>query len=257
MTIMAQPKTKVYVEQENGINKLYADNDELCPVTAVLSYELKNMKGEINTDKPIILPAKTKKIELDKITIIDPKKKSMFSYNSKTYLGNITQNTYDKDFKYELPFKKSEKYFIFQGYNGSFSHQGQNALDFVMPVGTEILAIRDGIVIQIVNKNSMGCKEESCKQYNNYITIYHSDGTFAEYTHIKKNGNKVNIGDEVKQGDIIGLSGNTGWSSGPHLHLIVYLPTEKKRNTLSTLFKTDDGSQTQVLKENTNYIRNY
>ncbi|WP_309997394.1 M23 family metallopeptidase [Chryseobacterium sp. 2987] len=51
-----------------------------------------------------------------------------------------------------------------------------------------------------------------------------SDGTFAQYYHLKENGVKVNLGDQVKKGDVIALSGNTGWCNGPHLHFVCYIP---------------------------------
>jgi len=97
-----------------------------------------------------------------------------------------------------------------------------------MPENTDVLAARDGIVIQVVQNNTEGCPKEECKKFGNYILVYHPDGTFAEYVHIKFNGSKVKEGDSIKKGDIIGYSGNTGWSAGPHLHFDCFLPGIKK-----------------------------
>lgn len=91
----------------------------------------------------------------------------------------------------------------------------------------------------------------------NLIIIYHPDGTFAEYAHIKQNGSIVNIGDKVNQGEIIGYSGNVGWSTGPHLHLVVFLQKLNKRETLKTKFKTGNGDIIEYLGEKKEYIRNY
>ncbi|RDI53791.1 M23 family metallopeptidase [Flavobacterium glaciei] len=256
-SLFAQTNVKFYHEMENGAYKVFADNNEVCEVSVLLSYDLLNMKNVNPANKPIVIPANAKKYLIDQINVVDRTKKSKFSFQSQIHLGNITKSSYDKDFLYTLPFKTGEVYEVYQGYYGSFSHKNENALDFTMKIGTAVTAIREGIVVKTVTANSLGCKDESCKQYNNYIIILHPDGTFVEYTHIQKNGSKVKVGDLVKQGDVIALSGNTGWSSGPHLHLVVYLPTSKGRQTLQTIFKTGDGQTREILSEKKKYNRNY
>ncbi|WP_410494214.1 M23 family metallopeptidase [Chryseobacterium sp. CH21] len=71
---------------------------------------------------------------------------------------------------------------------------------------------------------------------------------------------KLNIGDEVKKGDLIGLSGNTGWTNGPHLHFQCFLPDPskpKQKNTLKTLFRTGDGTKNEYLTEKKTYSKQY
>ena len=126
-----------------------------------------------------------------------------------------------------------------------------------MPIGTELMAVREGVVVKVIDKNSKNCGKEECKKYNNLIIIYHPDGTFAEYTHIKQNGSKVKVGDKVSKGQLIGYSGNIGWSTGPHLHLVVFNQNLKNRKTLKTKFKIGDGSIIEYLAEKEEYSRNY
>jgi murein DD-endopeptidase MepM/ murein hydrolase activator NlpD len=146
---------------------------------------------------------------------------------------------------------------VFQGYNGSFSHQNEKALDFTMPEGTEVVAAREGVVIKVLQDNTESCPREECKKFNNYVSVYHSDGTFGIYNHIKYMGSLVKVGDTVKKGDHIALSGNTGFTSGPHLHFVCYIPGVPMPTTVATFFRTDNGSKKELLVEKKTYLKNY
>jgi murein DD-endopeptidase MepM/ murein hydrolase activator NlpD len=85
------------------------------------------------------------------------------------------------------------------------------------------------------------------------LTYSHKDGTIAEYLHFKKDGINVKIGEQIKEGQVIGLSGNTGYSERPHLHLTVFKPlTGEKRENYKIKFMTKQGNKV-LLKENTTY----
>jgi murein DD-endopeptidase MepM/ murein hydrolase activator NlpD len=172
--------------------------------------------------------------------------------------GNIWKTDYDVDYMYDLPYNKGGIFMVIQGYNGEYSHKNQYAVDFKMPEGTEILAAREGYVTEIKQDSNIGCPSEACVSQGNFVRIIHSDGTIAEYYHLKYNGAKVKTGDKVEKGQTIGLSGNTGWSSGPHLHFDCYLPGLKgKRIYVKTLFRINDGEKTKYLIQGNNYKRDY
>lgn len=90
----------------------------------------------------------------------------------------------------------------------SAKHSGQ---DFAVPIGTPVHAVHSGTVVKA---GSYGAGDGPA--YGNAIVIKHSDGTYSQYAHLSKI--KVYVGQYVKTGQQIGLSGNTGNSSGPHLH---------------------------------------
>jgi len=91
-----------------------------------------------------------------------------------------------------------------------------------MPVGTAVHAARAGVVIDLVEKHSRGGASRKYAKYANYVVVMHDDQTTGEYYHLSKDGVVVTIGESVQAGQQIGYSGNTGFSSLPHLHFAVY-----------------------------------
>lgn len=128
---------------------------------------------------------------------------------------------HDSSFVYSLPFETGKKVFLVQGYESMFSHKGSKALDFKVKSGTKIYAARSGIVIGARgDSDKRGLKQENLAD-GNYIFIQHDDSSVAQYWHFKKDGVLVNTGDMISAGQLIGYSGNTGYSAFPHLHFEV------------------------------------
>jgi murein DD-endopeptidase MepM/ murein hydrolase activator NlpD len=135
--------------------------------------------------------------------------------------------THDDNYLYLLPYARGKSYRVIQGFNSRFSHSGveQFAVDFKMDVGTPVHAARGGVVARVEESNDKGCWQDGCGQYANFIVIMHDDGTTGEYYHLQKNGALVEVGERVEAGQKIGLSGNTGHTTLPHLHFAVYKAT--------------------------------
>ncbi|MGL2967341.1 M23 family metallopeptidase [Flavobacterium sp. XGLA_31] len=252
----SQPKVTVYNERiENGFNILVT-NDEFCPVSVKIELDLTNLSSSNDMTKIYVIPAKTKGFSITKLQTVKKEGSSTFKIKSTFNYGDSNLKEYT-DYDYSLPFQSGKSFTVHQGYNGSFSHQNENSLDFTMPIGTEILAAREGIVVKVVQVFNQNCPEKSCAEFNNYVMIYHNDGTFSKYVHLKRNGVVVKEGDTVKENDLIGYSGNVGWSNGPHLHFMVYLQRIGSIETLKTKFKVNDGKETRLLVEKEQYSRNY
>lgn len=253
----AQLGIRIYHEEiENGYN-IYADSDEFCPVSIKIEFKTTNLTIDGGKNQVFVINALEKKKLLTTLKVTKSGKASKLSYSTMANYGNHNLEKYDEDYVYDLPYSKSYSYKIEQGYNGRFSHKNENSLDFKMSVGTEVTAIREAVVVKIIDKYKRGCGKEECKKYNNFIIVYHPDGTFAEYTHIQQNGAKVGVGETIIKGQVIALSGNVGWSTGPHLHLTVYKQHMTERETLKTRFRTGKGDVIEYLSEQSEYKREY
>ena len=148
----------------------------------------------------------------------------------------------DSSYIYTLPFEHKKKVFLVQGYESMFSHKGEKALDFKVKNGTKVYAARAGIVTAArKDSDKRGLKTKNLSD-GNYIFIQHDDGSEANYWHFKKDGVLVNVGDTVQTGQLIGYSGNTGFSAFPHLHFEVRgYNTAGKYEQLPPRFYTRQG----------------
>ncbi len=153
----------------------------------------------------------------------------------------------DSNYTYRIPYASKDAFTVGQGYMGSWSHEGTYAIDWFMPVGTTLYAARAGKVVNLKEDSDEGGAEKSFIDKVNYVTIGHLDGSKADYLHLQQNGALVQIGDIVKIGDPIGISGNTGWSTEPHLHFQVFHQTDPLTSTtVPTTFLDKDGNQISI-----------
>jgi murein DD-endopeptidase MepM/ murein hydrolase activator NlpD len=122
---------------------------------------------------------------------------------------------------YLLPFPAGKTYYLLQGNCGKFSHTKESAFayDFRMPVGSYVTAMRNGKVVNVREQFKDGFNKNNDSL--NFIIILHDDSTVSRYLHITHNGALAERGQYVKAGDTIALSGNTGFSTEPHLHVDV------------------------------------
>ncbi|TDJ34523.1 MAG: DUF4124 domain-containing protein [Gammaproteobacteria bacterium] len=126
---------------------------------------------------------------------------------------------------YRAPFAVASDYSITQAFPLGVTHNtadSRYAVDIAMPIGTNIHAARGGVVIEVASTNFRGGVDPARDvAAANIVRILHDDGTHAVYAHLNWNSIRVQPGDEVERGEYIADSGNTGFSSGPHLHFAV------------------------------------
>jgi murein DD-endopeptidase MepM/ murein hydrolase activator NlpD len=203
---------------------------DLEDATITLTYDLENM--EASHSSPYTVDLKTMReqntSELVRFTRINKENKDHWDWHASYRYGNLGGKP-DRDFVYELPYK-NEKHEVEQTYFGKFSHQKgtaeEYAVDFRMPVGTTVCAMRGGRVVALRQDSDMGGGNKRYKPCDNYVVIRHDDGGYGMYAHLQYHGVLVRLGQQVVTGQPIALSGNTGFSSGPHLHFDVFTPLD-------------------------------
>ncbi|KAA9130492.1 M23 family metallopeptidase [Marinihelvus fidelis] len=149
------------------------------------------------------------------------------------------------DLDYYPPFARGEAYPISQGLDDDATHKdgaSQYAVDIAMPLGTPILAARAGVIMDVEeNYHGEGRQEAKYLTRANHVRILHDDGSMAVYAHLQANSVRVAPGMRVPTGFWIANSGNSGYSSGPHLHFVVQLNVGMALESLPFRFRLPTG----------------
>jgi murein DD-endopeptidase MepM/ murein hydrolase activator NlpD len=125
---------------------------------------------------------------------------------------------------YRAPFAVGSTFLVAQAYPTRITHvtpDSQYAVDFALPDGTPVYSAREGTVINVRHDSFRGAPQPAMLDQANVIEILHEDGTIAVYAHLQWDSIRVRIGQRVNRGDYIANSGNTGFTTGPHLHFAV------------------------------------
>ncbi len=156
--------------------------------------------------------------------------------------------------KIAYPFPKGKEYKVIQGYKGNFTHNtlfSQYAIDFNLKIGDTISSVDDGYIVGLIEdyKEYGTSKKWLNNDKSNYITIYHPhSGIYTQYVHLNHKGSLVRLGEFVKKGEPIGISGMTGFTTTPHLHFNVKTPTEE-HGLISTEIEFESGVKGKDLKK--------
>lgn len=210
-------RVKLETKKHDAGETLLVRNELHAPVEIELKLEkLDNVVGA--PDKPIrwILPPQST-IRLATLAPRDPAKPIAYTPKLRHALGD--PRLVPLHYKYPLPWQGGP-FRLTQGANGRYSHftpKGRYAIDIAMPEGTPILAARGGVVVRIENDQTGRGNNPS----GNYVRILHDDGTMGVYLHLMRGSVSVAEGTRVAVGQQIARSGNTGNSTGPHLHFVV------------------------------------
>jgi len=182
--------------------------------------------------------------ELVTVGAFDPRKSWSYQIRAESLPGDPA-GRHQPSRAYRPPFARNQEFRIGQAFGGAFSHtapDSRHAVDISMPVGTPIHAAREGVVMDVARWFSgAGTDVKRDGPRANFVRILHDDGSMAVYAHLDYEGVVVQPGQQIQRGQLIGRSGNTGFSTGPHLHFVIQLNRDMKLVSVPFEFAGPNG----------------
>jgi len=233
--------------QDRGIDTrrtLFGVNNYYGPVEVEV-----HVKRAVNMAASVPLPARfvvapRSEQVLMRVWPANPRRASSYAFQTVSVLGDPTA-THLPGNGYLPPLPPGRPFPITQAFHGTTSHQGpQNeyAIDIAMPVGTPVHAARGGVIMDVSNDFYANGLSPEYVERANAIRILHDDGTMAVYAHLELESAQYPIGGRVRKGDIIARSGNTGFSTGPHLHFVIQKNAGFELRSIPFAFCAADGT---------------
>jgi murein DD-endopeptidase MepM/ murein hydrolase activator NlpD len=209
-------------KDKNGVT-FWARNDGVSPVSVIL--RLGNMEN-LRSDEPLPVLAVIPPNSSKKVLRVERLEPGPWRYQSKWgWRAGDYRSKHDPNARYRVPWADGTTRVIGQAPGGRITTHdnawSRDAVDVGMPQGTPVLAARGGLVVRAFGEFSEGGLEPRYKNKANTVRVLHDDGTMGEYVHFMHKGVAVKVGERVEAGRILGFSGSTGYSRGPHLHFAV------------------------------------
>jgi murein DD-endopeptidase MepM/ murein hydrolase activator NlpD len=235
-------------DTEQGVT-LYAQNTYFAPVQ--LGFKItkpENLAAGTPRTGLTMLPARGEAtlIEVGKADLNEP---LSFDYEYQ-FLPGDPKAEHRPERPYRFPYAKASAFRVSQAYPNAITHNDPSslyAIDFEMPIRTHVYAARGGTVIQIASDFfEAGLDLAVDGPRANVVRVLHDDGTMSLYAHLNSHSIRVVPGQRVERGEYIADSGNTGFSTGPHLHFVVQRNRGGAIISLPIEFETASGAPLAV-----------
>ena len=244
----SDPKVTVqYHQGENGV-EFVARNEYHAPVEVILALDkIANLSAPPPKDQlRWVVPARSQLLLME-LALLDDSAPPVAEFRY-VWLHGDPDSQHAPAEPYRAPFAVATDFIVSQAFPEAITHTTPDsyyAVDFDMPIGTDIYAARGGVVFDVASTNFRGGLDPAKDlPAANLIRILHDDGTIAIYAHLNWNTIRVQPGDRVKRGEYIADSGNTGFSSGPHLHFVVLQNRGLRLESLPVAFDAPNGTTT-------------
>ena len=209
--------------QETGaLVRLVATNGCLCSITVRASVAESNLGGVAKDSvyEVTLEPGETRAL----LQAPGGDAPRVLRYHWTAVLGS-PQAVHQPPRPYRAPFALGASFMVSQAFPAHVTHttaDSRYAVDIALPDGTPIYAAREGIIINVRHDSFVGAADPALLDQANVVEILHADGTIACYAHLHWDSIRVHVGQRVVRGEYLANSGNTGFTSGPHLHFAVW-----------------------------------
>ncbi|WP_298609330.1 M23 family metallopeptidase [uncultured Thiothrix sp.] len=170
------------------------------------------------------------------------------------FLLSSTAKALENESIYFAPFEIGRKFIVSQGFNGKETHNdavNRYAVDLVMPQGESVCAAQTGEVLDLYD--GRGWFSTDYKK-SSFVRIEHSNGEITDYQHLLPGSIQVSRGQLLQAHQCFAQVGNTGKTTGPHLHFAVL--KEKNGELVSIPFKFIDPQGRAYTPEYLQWVRN-
>jgi len=231
----ASPRMAVELRATAGGPALFAVNQCRCPV----EFGLKVHAGTAeSTARELVAP------QSEALLLKMPVAAAGGTYEYVYVIGD-PQAVHAPRRPYRAPFALGDSFKVTQAPPDAVTHvdaANRNAIDIGMPVGTPVHAAREGVVINVARSFFRGGTQIENAHAANFVQVLHDDGTNAVYAHLQLDTVRVRPGQRIARGEYIANSGNTGFSSGPHLHFVVLRNAGLHSESVPVTFEGPAGS---------------
>lgn len=220
--VATAPEITVRRREIEGRIEIVATNNCFCPAEIALRWLAPT--GVVPPAEGVhrVIPARRDTV-VASMQLGETQAAAALGYEYRAVLGE-PEARHAEDEGYRVPFAVSRAFPVTQAYPSRFTHvdpSSEYAVDIEMPVGTQIYAARSGTVIEVASNYFETTDDPARAMRANIIRVLHADGTMALYAHLNWDSIRVRAGQRLRRGEYIADSGNTGFSTGPHLHFAV------------------------------------
>ncbi|HZD52461.1 MAG TPA: M23 family metallopeptidase [Woeseiaceae bacterium] len=240
------PEVIVSQRLDEGSLHLEASNGYHAPVELVFGIDAMSNAMPLPPDQPLrfVLPA-LGAIDLFALAPSEAGLEPTIRYRY-TWIAGDPLSEHRPEQPYRVPFAVAASFPVSQAFPDAITHNtpdSRYAVDISMPVGTNVYAARGGVVFEVASTHFRGSTDPADAPEANLVRILHEDGTYAVYAHLNWNTIRVRPGDVVDRGEYIADSGDTGFTSGPHLHFAVLHNRGMAIESLPVVFEGANGSE--------------
>jgi murein DD-endopeptidase MepM/ murein hydrolase activator NlpD len=239
------PRIDVAREDKDGVTRLIATNRCLCTANVRVRIFASQLAGvPAGSSYSAAVAAGETRALMEVHADAQSGNNNSLRYRWSATLGS-PQAMHNPPRPYRAPFAVGATFTVTQAWPARSTHVAADsfyAVDIALPDGTPVYAARAGLVIDLRHDAFLGAVDPTLLDQANVVEILHDDGTIAVYAHLHWDSIRVRIGQQVARGEYLADSGNTGFTSGPHLHFAVWRNSDNGEIAVPVVFEGPGGS---------------